>query len=156
MGSEMNVYANVDRQSADESSQETEDLGISPGSTAETHSTTIVADLILPKNLPFKHKSGLTHQGKKVFWKRLKHILIAEKDKPPPPSMGPTYMDIVAPKSKYPAKKYCDLTGHEARYVDSKTDLQYAYASQFHIIRTLSKERVEASLALRRAAHVLR
>jgi INO80 complex subunit C len=33
----------------------------------------------------------------------------------------PTYTAIEAPPSLLPAKKYCDLTGLEAKYTDPKT-----------------------------------
>ncbi len=40
--------------------------------------------------------------------------------------------------------------------MDPKTDMRYASADQFTTIRALSKDRVEACLAVRNAEHVLR
>jgi len=65
-------------------------------------------------------------------------------------------VSIEAPPSTYPAKKYCDLTGLPARYTDPKTKLRYADAAAFEALRRLTPEQVQAYLALRRAAVVLK
>ena len=65
-------------------------------------------------------------------------------------------VSVEAPPSAYPAKKFCDLTGQPARYTDPKTKLRYADAAAFAALRSLSPEQVQAYLALRRAAVVLK
>lgn len=60
-------------------------------------------------------------------------------------------VNIEAPPSVYPPKKYCDVTGRLARYTDPKTKLHYADAAAFAAVRRLSTEQVQARLALRRA-----
>ena len=74
------------------------------------------------------------------------------------PRHAPPLVDvsIEAPPSTYPAKKYCDLTGQPARYTDPKTKLRYADAAAFEALQRLSPEQVQATLALRRAAVVLK
>ena len=65
-------------------------------------------------------------------------------------------VSIQAPPSLYPPKKFCDLTGQVAKYTDPKTRLQYADAADFAALRRLSPDAVNARLALRRAAFVLK
>ena len=65
-------------------------------------------------------------------------------------------VSIEAPPSTYPAKKFCDLTGQPARYTDPKTKLRYADAAAFETLRRLPPEQLQAYLALRRAAVVLK
>ncbi len=68
----------------------------------------------------------------------------------------PAVVNIEAPPSTYPPKKFCDITGQVARYTDPKTKLQYADAAAFAAVRRLSPDAVQARLALRRAAVVLK
>eukprot|EP00877_Chromochloris_zofingiensis_P012179 jgi/Chrzof1/7214/Cz02g15010.t1 len=107
----------------------------------------------LPTNPPFKKASYAI--GKKRQWKRLKQILPSENYDALPAST-PTYVNIEAPPSVYPAKKYCDITGYEAPYVDPKTKLRYASADLYSQVRSLPPEVVQAHLAVRNAQVVLR
>lgn len=68
----------------------------------------------------------------------------------------PTFSNIEAPPSVYPAKRYCDLTGFEAPYTDPRTKLRYASAPLFAVCRTLPSEQVHAFLAARGANVVLK
>jgi len=65
-------------------------------------------------------------------------------------------VNIEAPPSMYPPKKYCDITGQAAKYTDPLTKLHYADAAAFAAVRRLSPEAVQARLALRRAAFTLK
>ncbi|XP_072982682.1 protein EIN6 ENHANCER isoform X2 [Typha latifolia] len=65
-------------------------------------------------------------------------------------------LNIESPPSMYPSKKYCDITGFEAPYVDPRTNLRYANPDVFKRIRMLPDEYVQRYLALRNAAVVLR
>ncbi|KAA1091666.1 chromatin-remodeling complex subunit ies6 [Puccinia graminis f. sp. tritici] len=47
-----------------------------------------------------------------------------------------TYMIIEAPPSVIPPKKYCDITGLEAPYIDPKSRLRYHNAEVYELIRT--------------------
>ena len=56
-----------------------------------------------------------------------------------------------ASPSQYPRKKYCDVSHLPALYTDPSTRLHYCDAFRFAIVRSLSREQVNARLALRRA-----
>eukprot|EP00741_Cyanophora_paradoxa_P008008 tig00001234_g7747.t1 len=68
----------------------------------------------------------------------------------------PTYVNIEAPPSAYPPKKYCDLTGLPARYTDPKTKLRYHSAAEFATIRSLPEWIVQGYLEMRKAGGVLK
>lgn len=65
-------------------------------------------------------------------------------------------VNIEAPPSTYPTKKYCDLTGAPAKYTDPRTGLRYADAAAFEVARRLPPDTVQAYMGLRRAAVVLK
>lgn len=108
-------------------------------------------DFFLPRTLPFKRKTKFKDQ--KRYWKRLKQIAMSENDD----SSGiPKYSTIEAGPSSYPSKKYCDLTGSLAKYIDPKTKLQYARKELFPVIRNLPTDVVQACLEIRNAHVVLK
>jgi hypothetical protein len=85
---------------------------------SEKLSELVDPNLVLPSVLPFK-RSQLTDrypkgQTRGRHWKHLKQILQAENYHLYPAD-EPTYVNIEAPPSMYPAKKYCDITGFEVR-----------------------------------------
>jgi INO80 complex subunit C len=55
-----------------------------------------------------------------------------------------------------PQKKYCDITGLDASYTDPKTSLRYHNVEIYQFIRTLGVPNVQAYLASRNAAVVLK
>lgn len=55
-----------------------------------------------------------------------------------------------------PQKKYCDITGLDAKYTDPKTGLRYHNAEIYQFISTLGVPNVQAYLASRNAAVVLK
>lgn len=112
-----------------------------------------LGDVFLTSHLPFKRKASVFISSKKQYWKRLKQILAAEQW---PEDNQPTYATIDAPPSVYPSKRFCDLTGVEAKYVDPKTKLRYASADQYAVIRSLPDDVVQAHLAVRNANVVIR
>ena len=65
-------------------------------------------------------------------------------------------MNIEAPPSVYPPKKYCDITGQLAKYTDPQTKLHYVDAAAFAALRRLPAEAVQERLALRRAEFKLK
>ncbi|RKO86144.1 YL1 nuclear protein C-terminal domain-containing protein, partial [Blyttiomyces helicus] len=54
--------------------------------------------------------------------------------------------------SLLPQKKYCDVTGLEAPYMDPKTRLRYHSADVYQFIKTLPDFSVQGYLGLRNAA----
>lgn len=56
-----------------------------------------------------------------------------------------------ASPSQYPRKKYCDVSHYPAYYTDPSTRLHYCDALRFAVVRSLSREQINARLALRRA-----
>ncbi|KAH7388437.1 hypothetical protein KP509_16G075300 [Ceratopteris richardii] len=117
------------------------------------------AGILLPASLPFKRiqlsEKYPKGQARGRHWKHLKQMLQAETYHLYPAD-EPNYMNIEAPPSMYPAKKYCDITGFEAPYKDPKTKLQYANTDIFKQIRALPNESVQQYLSLRNAQVVLK
>jgi hypothetical protein len=92
-------------------------------------------------NLPFK-RSTVKESGKRRPWKGLKKIIEGESYERLPIDV-PTYTGIEAPPSLLPAKKYCDLTGLQAKYTDPKSKLRY-YSGHEYLQVLLSKSRAPA------------
>ncbi len=63
----------------------------------------------------------------------------------------PSFLNIEAPPSTLPTKKYCDITGLPAKYSDPKTKVRFANVDAFQYERQLPEHRVEEFLALRDA-----
>ncbi|GJJ71351.1 INO80 complex subunit C [Entomortierella parvispora] len=101
-------------------------------------------------NKPFK-KPGYT--PKKT--RNLKQIITLEKAKEWKTST-PTYWNIEALPSMTPQKKYCDITGLEAKYTDPKTRLRYHSTEIYQSIKSQPIGVVQQFLGLRNAAVVLK
>ncbi|KAF8406656.1 hypothetical protein HHK36_008746 [Tetracentron sinense] len=117
------------------------------------------ANILLPTHLSFKRiqmseKYPKGH-ARGRHWKHLKQILQAENYQIYS-SNEPNYVNIESPPSMYPSKKFCDITGFEAPYIDPRTNLRYANTDVFKCIRSLPNEYVQRYLALRNAAVVLK
>eukprot|EP01135_Chromosphaera_perkinsii_P005389 Nk52_evm70s343 gene=Nk52_evmTU70s343 len=96
-------------------------------------------------------KSGYKHPSegpKKKPWKNLKQILQAEPTYPFEQQV-PTFTNIEAPPSLLPRKKYCDISGLIAPYMDPKTKLRYHDSVHYKAIKTLPEDIVEGYLTLR-------
>lgn len=118
----------------------------------------IKAELVLPTHMSFKRIQMYEKYPKgqsKVRWKQLKQILQAEICQNYSPD-EPNYVNIESPPSMQPCKRICDITGFEAPYHDPRTNLRYANADVFKLVRSLPNEYVQRYLALRKAAVVLR
>mmetsp|Transcript_49332 Transcript_49332/g.117371 ORF Transcript_49332/g.117371 Transcript_49332/m.117371 type:complete len:205 (+) Transcript_49332:88-702(+) len=102
----------------------------------------------IPTELPFKVKSEA--KSKRRQFKPVKKIIEGEGYDKMPLDV-PTYTGIEAPPSLLPPKKYCDLTGLEAKFTDPKTRLRYFSASEFAQVRTLGDHSVEEFLKFRNA-----
>ncbi|XP_030944216.1 chromatin-remodeling complex subunit ies6-like [Quercus lobata] len=119
----------------------------------------VKAELVLPTHLSFKqvqmYEKYPKGQSRGRHWKHLKQILQAENYQNFPTD-EPTYVNIESPPSMHPCKKICDITGYEAPYYDPRTNLRYANADVFKLVRSLPNEYVQRYLALRNAAVVLK
>jgi len=109
-------------------------------------------DWFLPMKLPFKARDYFKD---KKYWKRLKQIITGQESERSP-TWKPTYENIEAGPSVYPAKKYCDITGFEAPYTDPKTKIRYATAELYPVVRSLPTDVVQACLAIRMAQKAFR
>ncbi|KAF6029821.1 INO80C [Bugula neritina] len=89
------------------------------------------------KNPNFVHSMKLAATSKRRLWKNLKQIQAAEKALPWKPT-DVTYSSLDAPPSFYPAKKYSDISGLPAKYVDPHTKLRYASADDWLNLRSAS------------------
>ncbi|XP_058076815.1 protein EIN6 ENHANCER isoform X2 [Magnolia sinica] len=122
-------------------------------------SEVIAADILLPPVLTFKRiqMSDKYPKGhaRGRHWKHLKQILQAENYQNYP-TYEPNYVNIESPPSMYPSKKFCDITGFEAPYIDPRTSLRYASVDVFKRIRSLPNEYIQRWLSLRNAAIVLK
>ncbi|KAK9109342.1 hypothetical protein Sjap_017402 [Stephania japonica] len=117
------------------------------------------SEMVLPQHLSFKRVQMSDKypkgQSRGRHWKHLKQILQAENYQSFPPNQ-PNYVNIESPPSMYPSKKFCDITGFEAPYVDPRTNIRYANIEVFKLVRSLPNEYVQRYLALRNAAVVLK
>jgi len=116
-------------------------------------------EMVLAPSLPFKKVQMADKypkgQSRGRQWKHLRHLLQAADASPMPPDC-PNYLNIQSPPSIYPSKRYCDITGFEAPYMDPRTKLRYADPEVFKQIRMLPDEYVQRYLTLRNAAVILR
>ncbi|KAI8380692.1 YL1 nuclear protein C-terminal domain-containing protein [Blakeslea trispora] len=106
---------------------------------------------MLTANKPFKNKAYKNAKKNK----NLKQILTLEREQSYALNI-PTYENIECAPSVQPQKKYCDITGLEAKYTDPKTGLRYHNAEIYQFIRTLGVPNVQAYLGSRNAAVVLK
>ncbi|KAM0752411.1 hypothetical protein T439DRAFT_324494 [Meredithblackwellia eburnea MCA 4105] len=67
-----------------------------------------------------------------------------------------TYSSVEAPPSLQPAKKYCDVTGLEAPYVDPRSTLRYHNAEIYEVLKTFQPAVIQSYLAVRGSGVVLR
>jgi len=67
-----------------------------------------------------------------------------------------TYTSIEAAPSFRPKRKYCDVTGLPAKYIDPKTGLRYVNKEVFAYIGGMSQGQIEGLLGLRGANTVLK
>ncbi len=98
-----------------------------------------------------KGKSRRKGRGGKRNWKSLKQMISLEGYQGMPPSV-PTYLSIQAGPSVVPPKKYCDLSGFEARYREPTSGLLYTHMSQHSRIKQMPMTLTEKYLKLRGAA----
>ncbi|KAL5713972.1 hypothetical protein ACHQM5_015997 [Ranunculus cassubicifolius] len=118
----------------------------------------VESEMLLPQYLSFKkiQISEKYPKGQaKARWKHLKQIIQAENYQNYPPD-EPNYVNIESPPSLYPSKKFCDITGFEAPYIDPRTKIRYANADVFKQIRALPNDYIQRYLTLRNAAVVLK
>ncbi|CAL5402311.1 unnamed protein product [Camellia sinensis] len=103
----------------------------------------IEADIVLPTHLSFKkvqmYEKYPKGQARGRHWKHLKQIIQAENYQNYPPDES-NYVNIESPPSMHPCKRICDITGYEAPYYDPRTNLRYANADVFKLIRSLPNE----------------
>ncbi|KAI0233338.1 Co-chaperone, partial [Massospora cicadina] len=120
-------------------------------------------------NRPFKNPDYVTPKR----YRPLKQILSAEKASILGPGAGPSksktlkeaerkpvgkakppvyYWQLDAPPPLLPHKKYCDITGLEAPYLDPKTNLRYHSAEIYQVIKSFSVEIPQDYLGIRNAA----
>lgn len=87
----------------------------------------------------------------------LKQLLTADVNNNPDRDVNaPTFTNIEATPSMMPAKKYCDITGLEAKYTDPKTKLRYHDAEVYAVVKTMSVDAAQAYLSLRNSQIVLK
>ncbi|GAA5915086.1 hypothetical protein JCM5296_000263 [Sporobolomyces johnsonii] len=67
-----------------------------------------------------------------------------------------SYASVEAPPSLMPQKKYCDVTGLEAKYVDPKSTLRYHNPEVYEVIKSFQPAVIQAYLAVRGQGVVLR
>ncbi|KAK3822591.1 MAG: ino eighty subunit 6, partial [Benniella sp.] len=99
-------------------------------------------------NKPFK-KPGWRSLKKT---RNLKQILTQEKSK----RVEDHHINVYALPSMTPQKKYCDITGLEAKYTDPKTRLRYHSTEVYQLIKNQPIGVVQRYLGLRNAAVVLK
>jgi len=97
---------------------------------------------------PFKNAKYSTPKK----YKLLKQILMMDKNKSDIPVDAPLYLNIEAPPSVYPRKKYCDITGLKSIYTDPKSGLRYYDSTVYKYIQEQTQSTLQGYLGLRNAA----
>lgn len=102
--------------------------------------------------LKCKRRRGLYEvmSARSKVWKSSRSLITAEHYDMLPPT-APTYLNIDAGPSMLPTKKYCDITGLPAKYMDPVTKLRYVEKQAFRKARNLAEHKVEEFLSLRKA-----
>lgn len=102
--------------------------------------------------LKIKRKRGIYEvmTAKSKSWKSSRSLITAEHYDMIPAST-PTYVNIDAPPSMFPTKKYCDITGLPAKYTDPVTKMRFVSKEAFRKARNLPDHKVEEYLGLRNA-----
>jgi INO80 complex subunit C len=103
----------------------------------------------------FKNPKYSSLIGSKKKWKNLKNIQSSIEADPTPVDQ-PNFLNIEAAPSLLPKRKYCDLTGLQARYTCPKTGLRYYSAEIYAHLRHLGPSQVQQLLSLRNAHTVLK
>ncbi|KWU41932.1 hypothetical protein RHOSPDRAFT_22040, partial [Rhodotorula sp. JG-1b] len=67
-----------------------------------------------------------------------------------------SFASVEAPPSLLPQKRYCDITGLEAKYQDPRSTLRYHNAEVYEVLRTFQPAVIQAYLAVRGQGVVLR
>ncbi|BGP40110.1 chromatin-remodeling complex subunit ies6 [Rhodotorula kratochvilovae] len=67
-----------------------------------------------------------------------------------------SYASVEAPPSLMPQKRYCDVTGLDAKYTDPKSTLRYHNPEVYDVLRTFQPAVIQAYLAVRGQGVVLR
>ncbi|GAA5952333.1 hypothetical protein JCM3765_001945 [Sporobolomyces pararoseus] len=67
-----------------------------------------------------------------------------------------SYSSVEAPPSLLPPKKYCDVTGLEAKYVDPKSTLRYHNPEIYELVKSFQPAVIQAYLGVRGQGVVLR
>lgn len=83
-------------------------------------------------------------------WKSSRSLITAEHYDMVSPNTA-TYVNIDAPPSMLPAKKYCDITGLPCNYTDPVTKMRFVSKEAFRMLRKLQDHKVEEYLSLRKA-----
>lgn len=97
---------------------------------------------------PFKNPNYTTPRK----YKLLKQILLMDRNRTDIPIDAPLYLNIEAPPSVYPRKKYCDITGLKSIYTDPKTGLRYYDSNVYKYIQEQPQGTLQGYLGLRNAA----
>ncbi|OLL22626.1 Chromatin-remodeling complex subunit ies6 [Neolecta irregularis DAH-3] len=105
------------------------------------------------RHRPFKNPNYKRPTQKRI--KTLKQILSSTSRTDFPPDF-PTYTNIEAPPSLFPPKKWCDITGLPASYVDPYTKLRYHNKEIFGVVRKMGVSNAQMFLELRGANVILK
>lgn len=109
----------------------------------------------ISRKTPFKRSDFSFKKGRSKPFKNFKQIIQGENYEAYPSNI-PSYTSIETGPSILPAKKYCDLCGHAAKYLEPKSGLRYCQSTEYHLIKSLSTEHVESYLSIRKAVVVIK
>jgi len=108
----------------------------------------------LPFKNPFYERAGGNKKQKKTAAKSLKQMIALENYDQLPAEVA-TYLNIEAPPSMLPAKKYSDISGYSAKYTDPHTGLRFSTVEEYRKIKTLSEDIVQQYLLVRKASRAI-
>jgi len=104
------------------------------------------------KNVNYE-RAGINKKQKKPTTRNLKQSIAENYDQLP--ADVATYMNIEAPPSMLPTKKYSDISGYVAKYTDPQTGLRYSTVEEYRKIKTLSEDTVQQYLLMRKAMRAI-
>ncbi|KAH8411454.1 hypothetical protein KR215_004874 [Drosophila sulfurigaster] len=85
---------------------------------------------------------------KNCVYRPLRQIQNMERNQKLPPEQ-PTYFTLNAPPSLRPAKKYSDISGLPAPYVDPHSKLRYANAEEYASMQHMPSDIINGYLTVR-------
>mmetsp|Transcript_24857 Transcript_24857/g.44228 ORF Transcript_24857/g.44228 Transcript_24857/m.44228 type:complete len:144 (+) Transcript_24857:26-457(+) len=126
-----------------------------PPKIRRTENESVILNAQPDKDYSFKNKdySGISKKrgrGGGRGWKNLRQTISIENYHKVPANV-PTYGSIQVGPSVLPSKKYCDITGYEAKYKEPRTGLYFCSSALYRTVKNMPPTVKEQHLKIRGA-----